>query len=38
MATRKKKSVTELREELTVESSANSFIGSLFDEGTFVQL
>lgn len=38
MATRKKKSVTELREELAVESTANSFIGDLFDEGTFVQL
>ena len=38
MATNKSKSVSELREELAAESTANSFIGSLFDEGTFVQL
>ena len=38
MATKKSKTVSELREELAVESSATSFIESLFDEGTFVQL
>lgn len=38
MATKKSKSVNELREALSVESGANSFIDSLFDEGTFVQL
>ncbi len=38
MATNKSKTVSELREQLNAESQANSFIESLFDEGTFVQL
>ena len=38
MENQKKKSVSELREELTQDSSARELINGLFDQGTFAEL